>query len=55
MSTMAGRQINVMMRLKTCTRAINTIYKYCLKYVQKLRINCEGKVNYIVIDHAANF
>ena len=55
MSTLAGRQINVMMPLKTCTRAINTIYKYCLKYVQKLRINCEGKVNYIVVDHAANF
>ena len=39
---------------KILYRAIKTIYKYCLKYVQKLSINFEGKVNYIV-DHEANF
>ena len=39
---------------KASTCAIKTIYKYCLKYVQILRINCERKRNYIV-DHAANF
>ena len=39
---------------KACTRAIKTIYKYCLKYVQISRISCESKGNYIV-DHAANF
>ena len=39
---------------KACTCAIKTIYKYCLKYVQILRISCESKGNYIV-DHAANF
>ena len=30
---------------KTCTHAIKTIHKYCLKYLQKLRIICERKVN----------
>ena len=81
MSTLANRQINVMMRLKihfqiiqnlaqvtklfliliipichkilvlrsspknTCSRAIKTIYKYCLKYLQNL----------CIVDHAANF
>ena len=39
---------------KILYRAIKTIYKYCLKYVQKLSINFEGKVNYIV-DHETNF
>ena len=77
MSTLAGRQTNVMMRLKfhfqiiqnfaqvtnsyysylsqncntekfpkkTCTHTIKTIHKHCLKYLQKLRIICERKVN----------